>query len=86
MPSSKSYIFVPYRVIITPSKARKSRIGFIFDQHPSWFEGDGRELDNILYVFLIYEKLKLEESFWFPYFEIIPEIETILDWTDKELE
>ena len=37
-------------------------------------------------MFIMHERNKGEESFYFPYLSILPYPETAIDWTDDELE
>ena len=41
---------------------------------------------NLLLLFVIYEKLKGENSFWFHYFEVLDLPVSIYIWNKKELE
>jgi len=41
--------------------------------------------DNCLYLFLIYERLKGEESFWHPYFETVAGLDLLMFWDDLEI-
>lgn len=40
---------------------------------------------NILAMFVFYEKLKGEKSFWFPYFSTITKQITLFEWMSKDL-
>jgi len=42
--------------------------------------------DNVLCTFLIWEKLKGEKSFWYPYISVLPEeTEWLMDWNSEEI-
>ena len=41
--------------------------------------------DNCLYIFLIYERLKGEESFWHPYFETVAGLDLLMFWDDLDI-
>lgn len=41
---------------------------------------------NLLALFLMYEKIKGEKSFWSPYFQVIKKSYTLLDWKEEELD
>lgn len=82
---NKAVLFVPYTLIMNPEKARKSEIGHVFTENPYFFDGDSKELDNILIMFLMFEKIKKETSFWFPYLEIVTEMQIGFDWQEEEL-
>lgn len=83
--SNKAFLFIPYTMIITPGKALDSEIGHIFQDNKPFFSHKHKSHDDMLYLFIMHEKLKGDKSFWFPYFQIIPEITTLIDWTDLEL-
>ena len=39
-----------------------------------------------LYVFIMYEKLKRQRSFWFPYLEIVDGMDLVMFWTEDEMD
>ena len=82
--SLKAFLFVPYQIIISPKKAFQSEIGFILQKHDV-FKTHKKSNDFVLWAFLMFEKLKGDQSFWHPYFRIIPEIELLMDWSNLEL-
>ena len=45
-----------------------SQIGHLFDNHDALFVTNNDRDTQIMTVYLIYEKLKGNESFYFPYF------------------
>jgi hypothetical protein len=47
-----------------------SEIGHILKDHPKVFLDNCNAEYQILIAFVLFEKLKGEDSFWFPYFEI----------------
>lgn len=41
--------------------------------------------DSILAIYIIYEKNKLEDSFYYPYLKSLPEPESICSWNKNEI-
>lgn len=80
---NKAYVFVPYNLCISIQKAKNSEISHIFKKR--FFTQHSRANDHILWVFILYEKLKGSESFWYPYFKTLKGFSNIIDWTDEEL-
>lgn len=75
---------MPFDIIITPQRARESEIGFIFEQYPKYFVSHDRAVDYILWVYVMYEKLKSTQSFFYPYFLAVGEPEMLMDWKTSE--
>ena len=80
---NKAYIFVPYTICINLHKAKTSEISHIFKK--KFFTKHSRATDHILWVFVLYEKLKGPSSFWFPYFSCIEGYQNLVDWSESEL-
>ena len=66
-------------MIITPERAKSSKIGHIFDEYPKFFKLHDRSVDYILWVYIVYEKLQGEKSFFYPYFQALGEPELLMD-------
>ena len=85
IPNKKAFLYVPNKLIITPHRARHSQIGEIIRTNLSIFHHSEDGEDNCLYLFLIYERLKGEESFWHPYFETVAGLDFLMFWDDLEI-
>ncbi|OMJ89573.1 hypothetical protein SteCoe_8279 [Stentor coeruleus] len=83
IPPNKAYVFVPYNLCISIQKAKTSEISHIFKKR--FFTQHSRANDHILWVFILYEKLKGTESFWYPYFKTLKGFSNIIEWSDEEL-
>jgi hypothetical protein len=78
----KAFLFVSNTVIITPERARISDLSHLLSE-PLFTEHE--EADNFtIYVFLMYERLKGEASFWHLYFETAQFDELLMFWTARE--
>ena len=84
IPPNKAYVFVPYSICINISKAKNSEIGHIFKK--KFFTTHSRANDHVLWVFVLYEKLKGRNSFWYHYFSTITGYNNLADWSGIELE
>jgi hypothetical protein len=62
---------LPNKLIISTETAKNSEIGEIFKNHDEMFVTYQDRDMMILILFLIYERIKGEESFWHPYFEVV---------------
>lgn len=56
-------------MLISVETARNSEIGEVFKSHETLFVTNIDRDYFTLVVFVLYEKCKGEQSFWFPYFE-----------------
>lgn len=76
-------------MLISLKKIKKGELSEIFkDRDNSDLFNDKQAGDaefNIIATYLIYEKLKGEESFFKPYFDIIERSYTMYDWTEEEV-
>jgi hypothetical protein len=52
------FLFVSHKIIITPRKGKASEIGFIMKQHKAMFYNHPERDDYVLYLFIMYERLK----------------------------
>lgn len=81
---NSAFLFVPYSLCIDHRKARQSPIGEVVEQYEKTFPEDE---DDVLYLYLLYERLLGESSFYSPYFSVISMPEHLLaDWSPRELE
>jgi hypothetical protein len=85
IPPNTAFLFVSHKLIITPKKGKNSEIGFIMRQHKKMFYNHPERDDYVLYLFIMYEKLKGYKSFWHPYLEIVEGMDLAMFWEDSEL-
>lgn len=77
---------VPNKILITATKAREDEdLQPLFDGHELFKDPDDGDY-NTLIVFLLREKLKGEQSFWAPFIQLVPEIESGIVWDKQTLE
>ena len=86
IPTKKAFLFIPYEIIITPQKAKESKLKKMINAYPRIFRDSSDSMDAILWIYLMHEKFKGEASFFHHYFEAIGNAEIVLDWTDEDLE
>jgi len=72
----------PSKMLLSTKKAFYSDIQKVFYENPSIFgRHHGPSEDNILIAYILYEMGKGKESFWYPYFQVLPKDTDILrDW------
>ena len=63
----EAFLYVPTKLQMSVEHARASEIGEIFKNHDTLFVSSAYRDNLIVTVFLIYEKLKGDASFWEPY-------------------
>lgn len=73
IPANTIIMSIPNKILISVKKALKSDLKDMYKAHPLIFdESKNHDAEfNILAVFVIYEKLKNENSFYFPYLNSI---------------
>ena len=84
----EAFLKIPYKCLMSVQKARDHEVlGNVFRENPTLFSEkcshDWEQL--ILFTFVIYEFQKGEESFWWPYLDLMPDFEFFCDWPEKEV-
>jgi len=84
IPSNTAFLFIPYSLCITTAKALDSplrpALEAYISQHPD------RDEDDQLCIYVTFERLLGEVSFFEPYFSVAAVPTTLLvDWSDAEL-
>jgi hypothetical protein len=67
---------------------RNSEIKVIIEENPDLFsESRNNDADfNTLAIYILWEKIKEDKSFYFPWFNITDENYSMYEWTIKELD
>ena len=83
----EAFIYVPNKCIISTEHARKSsEIGHLFDSCDELFvTNQDRDICTLM-VFIIYERLKGDESFYHPYFDMVDSPVPTCFWPDELIE
>ena len=79
------FLYIPTKCIISTLHARASPIGHLFENHDGLFVTNYDRDSSILIVYLVYERLKGEESFYHPYFEMVDAPEPTCYWPEDTL-
>ena len=83
IPTDKIMFSIPEKVMITTPRCKACpELAIIYEKHETFFAVDE---DRVLVLFIMHEMLKGKESFWHPYFSILPQPESIIRWSDAEL-
>ena len=87
VPPSTAFLYVPQELQINKHtiKNRAPELWEVQEKHPEVFKKhyDAEYLRLIVYVY--YELLKGEQSFYHPYFEVISDTDLPMTWSDEEL-
>lgn len=81
----EAVLHVPYSLCITYATVKESELRDMIETEEIFQETDDDWLDFALYAYLIREKVKDTESFWYPYFRTVENPEMLLDWSSAEL-
>lgn len=81
-------IQVPKHCMLSVQSAMDSPLRTIFDQHPNLFsESNANYEDMILTTYILYEKSRGKDSFWYYFLRALPKNpEILLDWSNAEME
>lgn len=75
-------VVIPSKLMMSPVTAHQSPdIGHIFRDNPDVFRHD-----DVLIVFLMYERSRGSKSFYYPFLSMLPEPDTLIEWDKEELE
>ena len=82
----EAYLYVPYKLLLTTELAeRNPELAKIMEQYDI-FKAESREPDQCkLTLLLIYEYQKGEDGFWWPYLELLPDMEQVVWDLDRGL-
>ena len=78
-------LHIPFSLCITYANARESELRPMLDAEEIFSEEEEDWLDFSLYAYLIREKIKGAESFFYPYFCTVEQPEMLMDWSVEEL-
>ena len=80
----EAYIYIPYKILITLDQAyRNPTLKEIIDKYPI-FKKESNEYEQcILALLLLWEYQKGEDSFWWPYIDLLPEFDNFTWELDK---
>lgn len=81
-------MFIPNQLIISTHLVKNSKLNNIINMNPDFFsEESAADADfNILSLFIFWEKLKGESSFYAPMFGVSPENNSLLSWSESEVD
>ena len=83
---NEAFIYVPNKCIVSTEHARRSPIGHLFDSHRNLFVMNQDRDICILMVYVIYERLRGQESFYKPYFDTVELLTPTCFWSDELLQ
>lgn len=62
------------------------QIGHVFKAHPKIFTDKHDDFEQLtLCVMMMYEYQKGKDSFWFPYLNLLPDVEFFCNWNIDDL-
>lgn len=80
----EAYLAVPYKMMISVTKAKAHPvIGPILSDHIELINDRDQ---MILAFFLFHELTQGRDSYWYPYLRIMPEIQSLSDWKEFQIE
>ena len=72
----EAYLYVPYKCLITTNIAEKvPQLKKIIDKYPLFSKESPEYEQTTLSLILLWEYQKGEESYWWPYIDLLPEFE-----------
>ena len=78
-------MYVPNKLVISTETARNSGISEIYRAHEDIFVTNADRDYLTLVLFLIWERVKGEDSFWHTYFECAQDADLPAVWEDQEV-
>lgn len=85
IPSNTAFLFIPYSLCLTAAKAQESPIRPALEEYKTRFPEEDEDEDLCIYV--TFERLQGDSSFFAPYFDVaIVPTTLLLDWSDTDLQ
>ena len=79
----KAFVKVPYKCIMSLNKVKEhEELKVVLKENPKLFSDehcDDAE-QRALFIFILYERQKGDESFWKPYLDVMPDVEFFSHW------
>ena len=83
----EAIIAVPNKILMSTIKAKEDKhLSKMYKAHDDIFSDDETGEYNVLIAFLIRERLKGQESFYYPFLNLVSDIETGLVWDSKTID
>ena len=81
--TNEPMLYVPENIMISPPICKANPlIGHVFTENEDFF---ARDDDTMLAVFVMFEKERGHDSFWYPYLAMLPWPCSVADWSPTEL-
>jgi len=68
---NEAFLFIPNKLMLSVEHAKASELDVIFKSHDALFRANYERDSMIMVLYLMYEKLKGENSFYHPYFDSV---------------
>lgn len=81
----EAFLYVPSKCWMSIEHAKRSEIGQIYTSHDSMFVSNYDRDQMILVLFLMYEALKGQDSFWYPYIQYLEDAVPTAYWNKSIL-
>lgn len=87
IPPMTAFLYIPWHLLITDENLKKltPELNTIFGRHPALFKRHQEAEYFRMILFLWYERVKGEKSFWKPYLDIINFTDLPCLWSNEEL-
>ena len=82
VPAHEPLCYIPSKCMITTEHARMSPIGHLLENHEALFVSNWDRDNNIILVYIMYERLQGSESFYHPFFEMVDSLTPTVYWED----
>lgn len=83
----EAYLFIPYKLLMTMESAKRvPELRYLIQNYEIFHERKGKEPEQcILTLFMLWEFQKGEDSFWWPYLDLLPNFDKFIWELDKNL-
>lgn len=83
----EAYLFIPYKLLMTMDNAKRvPELLYLIQNYEIFHEKKGKEPEQcILTLFMLWEYQKGEQSFWWPYLDLLPTFDKFIWELDKNL-
>ena len=83
----EAFLYIPFRLLISLEAARSHpEVGPVLRENPHLFSAEHEDHEQLtLTLFMLFEYQKGRASFWFPYLNLLPDVEFFCHWTPAQL-
>ena len=86
----EAFMYIPYKMVFSVQKAKdEPNLGPVLEAYPSLFDPKKNQAASdqlILLAFIYVEMQKGKNSYWYPWFRMLPDVDFSCGWSSNDLD